>query len=564
MTPTPVATSNTLRCAVAEIGGVVVTVDHVCVESGSAKLTQFSATSAEGILEALVKSNFARTAVLRALARATVGSDATVEPLRGMLVVPVRVQRAPTVTRTVVVTLLADAIDGETLQALAQHAKVDATIARSILKESRPWDRHTSPRFVRCVHALARSEAERAAGVEAGTQLGAAWEELHLLHTLSSRMAVGASPRAFVQSTLTELRQTLGCRWAALRVDAYAAQLLEVEVGTVFFDSAIAVEQSIAREDDARLADHVLAELGEMGRSVVIGTDLAVAPVGCDHGSFGLLAAGTRLGGDGAMSNCERTLVETAASHLSVFLDNARLYSDLDRMFIGALSAIVTAIDEVDPYTHGHSRRVALLSWQIANAAGFSEREARDIYIAGLVHDVGKIGIQDAILLKSGKLTDEEFAQIKQHPEIGWRILRGIPRFERVLEGVRFHHERFDGEGYPHGLRGTEIPIAARILSIADTFDAMSSNRVYRQARSRADVLAEMSRLANVQFDAQLLAHFFRVDLSAYDALLAAGVKSDETSDLPILHASETKFRIAKPAPGTFRFPPQHETGEAA
>jgi HD-GYP domain-containing protein (c-di-GMP phosphodiesterase class II) len=564
MIPTPTASQEGLRRSIAEIGGVLLTLDQPLLHEGKSQNGLFAAASAEGILESLLSSRFAQGLLVRALARAAIGSDTVVEPLGGVFVVPIKVQRTPNVMRTVVVTLLSEAIEGEALQVLAQHAQMDATLVRRVLRANRPWDRQSSPRFLQCVHALARAEVDRVAGVEAGTQLGAAWEELHLLHTLSSRMAVGESPRAFAQSTLAELRQTLGCRWAALRVDGDAASLLDVEVGTVLFDSAITADRSTARLDDARLAEHVLAELGEIGRATVIGTDLVVAPVACEHAPFGLLAAGSRVGGDGAMSNCERTLVETAASHLSVFLDNARLYSDLDRMFIGALSAIVTAIDAKDPYTHGHSRRVALLSWQIATAAGLPEREARDIYIAGLVHDVGKIGISESVLRKPGKLNDEEFAQIKQHPEIGWRILRGIPRFERVLDGVRFHHERFDGRGYPHGLFGHAIPLAARILSIADTFDAMSSNRTYREARSRPEVLAELRRLAGVQLDPDLLSHFFDIDLAPYDVLLVDGADSADTTELPMLRPIPMKQRAVLPAPQNLRFPSQLKPPEAA
>jgi HD-GYP domain-containing protein (c-di-GMP phosphodiesterase class II) len=247
-----------------------------------------------------------------------------------------------------------------------------------------------------------------------------------------------------------------------------------------------------------------------------------LAPVRRDESVLGLLAAGDRLEGDGAMSNWERTLVETAAGHLAVFLDNARLYRDLDAMFMGAMSALVSAIDAKDPYTRGHSQRVALLSRQIAEAAGLSGDDLKHIHIAGLVHDVGKIGMPEAILRKQSRLTDEEFAVVKQHPEIGWRILRDIPQFAPVLDGVRFHHERFDGRGYPHGLKGEGIPLFARIIAIADTFDAMSSTRTYRAAKPREAVLAEMQSCAGTQHDPRLFQSFRSIDLRGYDALNAA------------------------------------------
>jgi putative two-component system response regulator len=189
---------------------------------------------------------------------------------------------------------------------------------------------------------------------------------------------------------------------------------------------------------------------------------------------------------------------------------------------MGAMSALVSAIDAKDPYTRGHSQRVALLSRQIAEAAGLSGDDLKHIHIAGLVHDVGKIGMPEAILRKQSRLTDEEFAVVKQHPEIGWRILRDIPQFAPVLDGVRFHHERFDGRGYPHGLKGEGIPLFARIIAIADTFDAMSSTRTYRAAKPREAVLAEMQSCAGTQHDPRLFQSFRSIDLRGYDALNAA------------------------------------------
>ena len=122
---------------------------------------------------------------------------------------------------------------------------------------------------------------------------------------------------------------------------------------------------------------------------------------------------------------------------------------------------------------------------ELARAIGIEEQEVERIRIAGLVHDVGKIGVPEAVLCKTGKLTDEEYEQIKLHPRIGYNILKGIPKMEDVLDGVLYHHERWDGRGYPDRLAGENIPLYGRILAVADTFDAMSSTRSYRQAMPR-------------------------------------------------------------------------------
>jgi HD-GYP domain-containing protein (c-di-GMP phosphodiesterase class II) len=148
--------------------------------------------------------------------------------------------------------------------------------------------------------------------------------------------------------------------------------------------------------------------------------------------------------------------------------------------------------------------------------------------IAGLVHDVGKIGVPEAVLTKPGRLTDEEFDQIKLHPQIGHNILRDIPSLAPVLPGVLSHHERWDGRGYPHRIAGEEIPLIARVLALADTFDAMSSNRSYRPALPREKVLAEILRCGGTQFDPALSPVFVQLDLADFDEALQQHREADQ------------------------------------
>jgi HD-GYP domain-containing protein (c-di-GMP phosphodiesterase class II) len=469
------------------------------------------ASAPSDVLAHLCNSPAARAAVMRAVANWQVAGENACEPLNGLLVMPIGLPRNRAGGRFAVVTLLAEALECETVEFLAQSASADARLAKSMLASIGPWTRRTSERLKALVHALGVSESERLASAEAGVQLSAAWEELHLLHSISSEMALGASPARFVENLLVEVRGTIGCRWTALRVFGPAAQLLGVSSGGILADGI-----------DPATARRLLDSAGNVARSSVVGEDLVISAVRRDGDPLGMLAAGDRDTSGGAMSSFERTLVETAASHLAVFLDNARLYRDLDAMFVGALSALVSAIEAKDPYTRGHSQRVALVSRDLAVEAGLPEATVKQIHIAGLVHDIGKIGVPEIVLRKQGRLDDAEFELIKQHPETGWRILRDIPQFAPILDGVRFHHERFDGHGYPHGLAGEEIPLSARIIAIADTFDAMSSNRTYRTARTRHEVLEEMARLGGTQFDPALLEHFLHLDLTAYDAMNGA------------------------------------------
>lgn len=170
-------------------------------------------------------------------------------------------------------------------------------------------------------------------------------------------------------------------------------------------------------------------------------------------------------------------------------------------MFEQTAEALATAIDAKDEYTHGHSARVANYSLKIARAAGMSEDECDDVYFAALLHDVGKIGVDEAIINKEGKLTDEEFAQIKLHPVYGNNILSSIKQSPYLSIGAHYHHERYDGKGYPEGLAGEDIPELARIIAVADAYDAMTSKRSYRDPIPQQKVREELVKGAGKQFD---------------------------------------------------------------
>ncbi|MBP0977917.1 MAG: HD-GYP domain-containing protein [Oscillospiraceae bacterium] len=184
-------------------------------------------------------------------------------------------------------------------------------------------------------------------------------------------------------------------------------------------------------------------------------------------------------------------------------------------LFEQTATALANAIDAKDKYTHGHSRRVAKYSEKIAHYAGKTEKECEDIYFAALLHDVGKIGIQDSIINKDGKLTDEEYAIIKTHPVIGKQILSSISQSPYLSIGANYHHERYDGNGYPEGLKGEDIPDLARIIAVADAYDAMTSKRSYRDPIPQQIVREEFVKGIGTQFDpvyAKIMIHFIDLD----------------------------------------------------
>ena len=215
----------------------------------------------------------------------------------------------------------------------------------------------------------------------------------------------------------------------------------------------------------------------------------------------------------GAMDFIRKPFVPEALKlRVSNLLELIRLQNDLHRevekktaelenLSVHVVQALAEAIDAKDNYTNGHSTRVAEYSKEIAKRYGYSPKRQEEIYMMGLLHDVGKIGIPDEIINKPGRLSDEEFAIIKEHPEKGAKILSSVPEMPKLATGARWHHERFDGRGYPDGLKGDEIPEEARIIAVADAYDAMTSSRSYREKMPVENVISELKKGMGTQFD---------------------------------------------------------------
>ncbi len=180
-------------------------------------------------------------------------------------------------------------------------------------------------------------------------------------------------------------------------------------------------------------------------------------------------------------------------------------------LFLSTVKSLVTAIDAKDEYTRHHSTRVTEFSLKIARKMGFSEKELEDLELASLLHDVGKIAVPEAILNKPGRLTDEEFAQIKEHPARGEAILKPVIELKEMARVVRAHHEQYDGKGYPDGLKGREIPLGARIMTVADAYDSITSDRPYRKAASHRHAVKEIIRCSGTQFDPEVIEHFLEI-----------------------------------------------------
>ncbi len=197
--------------------------------------------------------------------------------------------------------------------------------------------------------------------------------------------------------------------------------------------------------------------------------------------------------------------LKTLASHVSVAAKNAQLYRSLEISYLDTVSALAAAVDAKDAYTRGHSERVMRNSVHLARAVGLPTAEVEMIRYSALLHDVGKIGLPTHILSTKEKLTEEEFNLVKQHPVIGFEIVKPIGFLRPALDGILYHHERWEGHGYPKGLEQEEIPFMARLLALGDTWDAMAHDRFYRRARTIPEIVQEFRDCSGTQFDPSLV-----------------------------------------------------------
>ncbi len=215
----------------------------------------------------------------------------------------------------------------------------------------------------------------------------------------------------------------------------------------------------------------------------------------------------------------ELVWAKSVAREIASTYERLKLYKDIHKLLISSVKAFAAAIDGKDPYTHGHSRRVTIYAMLLGRALGLEEEKMENLKLSALLHDIGKISVPGYILTKEGKLTDEEWIILREHPQKGVKILEHIKEFAPLLDAIKHHHERWDGDGYPDGLSKEDIPYPARILTVVDAFDAMISSRVYRKALSEDEALKELKDCSGSQFDSDIASCF----IIAYKSKFYAG-----------------------------------------
>lgn len=402
-----------------------------------------------------------------------------------------------------------------------------------VIVQPGPTPRSASDRFDALARSLAwnladlrRLDQNQFAVDDLAEQLGQSYENITLLYSIGQSMSSLETPQQLAQGICEQLRITQGYGWSAARFKHDADDVSGLTDACLVAGTLPCDDTAFRNESGQLLADwddkdwSKLLQVDQHALADLTGSEVMLDPIRHDGRVIGVVMAGGKTGPDPEATSGDTQLLDAIAGFLGAFHENAARFTEQKNMFIGSLEAVSTALDAKDRYTFGHSERVALLGMRLAESIGLAPEEVERIRISGLVHDVGKIGVPEAVLCKTGRLTDAEFDQIKKHPRIGYNILKGIPKMADVLDGVLYHHERWDGRGYPDKLAGEAIPLYGRILAVADTFDAMSSTRSYRQAMPRDQVLAEIANCSGSQFDPSLTGPFLAIDFAEYDALV--------------------------------------------
>jgi putative nucleotidyltransferase with HDIG domain len=353
-------------------------------------------------------------------------------------------------------------------------------------------------------------------------QLANTYEELSLIYQISSGMRINRSATDFFKQACLDLMGVMNVHGMGValkdqRPEPVLYGSLGLPPGKVHRLAEDLMKILIGRKNPLLIndlaSDKTFAWMGEHAKQ------LLAVPLQRQEQVLGCLFALNKETGD--FDSVDSKLLNSIANESAIYLENAMLFDDVHGLMMGLLHSLTSAVDAKDAYTCGHSERVALLSRHLSQEIGLSEHQVERVYMAGLLHDVGKIGVPEAVLQKPGKLTVEEFEQMKKHPEIGARILQDIKQIKDIIPGVMYHHERFDGKGYPSGLAGETIPIMGRILCLADCFDAMTSNRTYRKALPLEVALIEIRRCSGTQFDPRLAEAFLKIGTEEFRSLIA-------------------------------------------
>ncbi len=304
--------------------------------------------------------------------------------------------------------------------------------------------------------------------------------------------------------------------------------LMDDENKELYFEVALGDKGERVKEIRLKIGEGIAGWVAEHGKSLLlqdvrkdprfyksadqktefVTRDMVCVPVKVKDKVIGVLQAINRA--EGVFTEDDVELFQLFSNQVAIALDNARLYEEIRETFFATAEALAEAIEKRDPYTGGHTKRVVNYCLVAAKYMNLTPEELEILKLSAILHDVGKIGVEDRILRKPGNLDDEEAKIMKMHPLLGAEIMRHIRQLKDLIPGMLHHHERPDGKGYPEGLKGMDIPIVARIISAADTYDAMTTNRPYRKGLSHQTAIDEIKKEAGAQFDKEVAEAFVK------------------------------------------------------
>ena len=335
------------------------------------------------------------------------------------------------------------------------------------------------------------------------------------------------------------LNSTLDHKEIRRRAMEAATQLMRAEVGSLllvneekhqlYFEVALGDREEEIKTISLNFGEGIAGWVAQRGKPLVVNSpgkdrrffkgvdertefktrNIICVPMKVKKKIIGVLEAINKKG-KGQFDKEDLSLLTSLADQVAIALDNSRLYQELEEMFFQTAESLADAIEKRDPYTGGHTQRVTLYSQAIAKYLQLKPLEKKWLKIASLLHDIGKIGVEDDILKKRERLSPEEFNIIKRHSDMGAEILEHVRQLREIVPGVRYHHEHVNGKGYPDGLRGKEIPILAKIVAVADTYDAMTTDRPYRKAMEKEAAVEELKICSGTQLDKEVVEAFLQ------------------------------------------------------
>ncbi len=368
--------------------------------------------------------------------------------------------------------------------------------------------------------------------INSSMELSRKIETIQTMSEISKSILSTHESEFILETTIRMITRLVACDRVRIVVVNRDKRELHFKVG---FEGDVASHKKIVNFNDTNLTDVVItglpqyiSHLDALSSPCFIEEQLVRkgfssvlrVPVIIKEEVFAVLAVMSRR--SSAFTVEDRNVLEKLAFQIGIALENARLITDLEELLVNTVKTLAGTIEAKSRWTKGHSDRVTHLALEIGEALGVGEGELMDLKLAGLLHDIGKIGTYESILNKPEKLTPEEMAVVREHTNKGADILMPIKQLQRIIPAVRHHHEFFDGSGYPNGLMGDDIPVLARILTVADTVDAMGADRPYRRGLSMGVIIDELNRCRNTQFDPVVVDAFLKTRKS---------LNSDETQD---------------------------------